>query len=92
MRTPAPTGSISTQASFYAMRGILIAPQFLFLSETAPAEIGVSQPLTDHELATRLSYFLWASMPDKELREAADAGKLSDPEELRRQTAANAQR
>jgi mono/diheme cytochrome c family protein len=74
------------QASFYAMRGILIAPQFLFLSEAAPDEVNVSQPLTDHELATRLSFFLWASMPDRELREAADEGKLSDPEELRRQT------
>jgi mono/diheme cytochrome c family protein len=74
------------EASFYAMRGILIAPQFLFLSEAVPAKKGVTQPLTDHELATRLSYFLWASLPDKELREAADAGKLSDPEELRRQT------
>ena len=73
------------KGSFYAMRGILIAPQFLFLSESAPAEANISQPLTDHELATRLSYFLWASMPDQELGEAADAGKLSDPEELRRQ-------
>jgi hypothetical protein len=74
------------QASFYAMRGILVSPQFLFLYESAPAEVNVSVPLTDHELATRLSYFLWASMPDRELREAADDGKLSDPEELRRQT------
>jgi hypothetical protein len=68
------------------MRGILISPQFLFLSESAPTEANVTEPLTNHELAARLSYFLWASMPDKELREAADAGKLSDPEELKRQT------
>jgi len=73
------------QACYYAMRGILIAPQFLFLSEAAPAQPNVTEPLTNHELATRLSYFLWASMPDQELREAADAGKLSDPEELKRQ-------
>jgi hypothetical protein len=79
-------GLASDQASLYAIRGVLIAPQFLFLSETAPAETGVSQSLTDHELATRLSYFLWASLPDQDLREAADAGKLTDPEELRRQT------
>jgi mono/diheme cytochrome c family protein len=73
------------QACYYAMRGVLIAPQFLFLSETAPAEPNVTEPLTNHELAARLSYFLWASMPDQELRDAADAGKLSDPEELKRQ-------
>jgi len=35
--------------------------------------------VSDHELATRLSYFLWSSMPDAELREAADSGRLRDP-------------
>jgi len=74
------------QATFYAMRGVLVSPQFLFLSEASPTELNVSQPLTDHELAARLSYFLWATMPDDELRAAADAGKLSDTEELKRQT------
>ncbi|MDZ4783801.1 MAG: DUF1588 domain-containing protein [Planctomycetia bacterium] len=73
-------------ALFYAMRGVLVSPQFLFLSEPAPAKLNVSQPLNDYELATRLSYFLWATMPDDELRAAADAGKLSNPEELKRQT------
>jgi hypothetical protein len=74
------------QAVFYAMRGVLSSPQFLFLAEKAPGAADAAEPLTDWELATRLSYFLWASMPDRELREAADAGRLSDPEELRRQT------
>jgi hypothetical protein len=71
-------------AVFYAMRGVLTSPQFLFLVEKAPTS-GGQEPLTDWELATRLSYFLWASMPDRPLREAADAGRLSDPAELRNQ-------
>lgn len=69
-------------AVLYAMRGILISPSFLFLAESNPAEVNVAQPLPDHELAVRLSYFLWASTPDGELRKAADAGKLNTDEEL----------
>ncbi len=42
-------------------------------------------PLNDHELATRLSYFLWRSLPDDELREVADNGRLNNDDELRRQ-------
>jgi mono/diheme cytochrome c family protein len=74
------------EALFYAMRGILISPSFLFIAEAAPSKPGVAQPLTDHELAVRLSYFLWASMPDDELRAAADTGALSNEAELRKQT------
>ena len=50
----------------------------------------ISQPISQHELATRLSYFLWASMPDAELRRAADTGTLRDPVVLRRAGAAHA--
>jgi hypothetical protein len=73
-------------AVLYAMRGILISPSFLFITESPPARIGEAEPLSDHELAVRLSYFLWASTPDDELRRAADAGELSNPEELKKQT------
>ncbi|EAQ82523.1 DUF1588 domain-containing protein [Blastopirellula marina] len=72
-------------ACFYALRGVLISPNFLFLIEDAPSEPNKSVPLSNHELASRLSYFLWATTPDQKLREAASAGKLQDPEELRRQ-------
>lgn len=72
-------------AMFYALRAVLTSPRFLFLSETSP-EPGVEGPLTDWELATRLSYFLWASTPDQELFDAAAAGRLSEPAELRKQT------
>ena len=52
-------------------------------SATAPSpRPAASYRITPHELATRLSYFLWASMPDAELRRAADAGTLRDPQIL----------
>jgi len=70
---------------FYAMRGVLVSTDFLFLSESIPESEG-DVLLSSHELANRLSYFLTASMPDAELRAAADQGKLHEPGEIRRQT------
>lgn len=58
---------------------ILTSPVFLYRSETRPMRTG---PVNDWELATRLSYFLWSSLPDEELRSLAAAGKLRDPEVL----------
>ena len=55
---------------------IFVSPQFLFRLEV-PAEGKVPQPVSDAELATRLSYFLWSSLPDAELRAVADAGSLT---------------
>ena len=57
---------------------ILCSPQFLYMQETPG-------PLSDYQLASRLSYFLWASMPDATLFDLAAAGKLSNPAELTRQ-------
>lgn len=74
------------QAVLYAMRGILISPHFLFITESNPAEPNVAESLTDHELAVRLSYFLWASAPDRQLRQLADAGQLNKPDVLKEQT------
>eukprot|EP00913_Durusdinium_trenchii_P008955 g8421.t1 len=62
------------------LKAVLCSPQFLFLDE--PGRDRVS----DFALASRLSYFLWSSMPDDALLAAAAKGKLSDPAELRRQT------
>ncbi|MBM3979366.1 MAG: DUF1592 domain-containing protein [Planctomycetes bacterium] len=68
-----------------AFRGVLarvfVAPAFLYRIEAAPKgkEPGA---VSDYELATRLSYFLWASAPDDELRALAVAGKLRDPQTL----------
>jgi mono/diheme cytochrome c family protein len=60
------------------IQALLVSPDFLFRIER---ERRTSAPyrITQHELATRLSYFLWASMPDAELRQAADAGTLRQP-------------
>jgi hypothetical protein len=64
-----------------ALARIFTAPAFLYRLEVAPAG-AASAPVTDWELATRLSYFLWSSAPDGELRAAAASGKLRQPEVL----------
>ena len=60
---------------------LLVSPDFLFRIERdrplAPS--ASSHRISQHELATRLSYFIWASMPDDRLRRAADAGTLRNP-------------
>lgn len=67
-----------------AIAAALVSPDFLFLIETPPPE---SQRggyvLNDYELASRLSYFLWSTMPDDRLFELAAAGRLSQPDVLR---------
>ena len=67
-------------------QAILSSPGFLFISETSDPAGPPVRTLNDFELATRLSYFLWASMPDAELLLAAREGKLRDPESLAVQT------
>lgn len=62
----------------------LASPMFLYLTEPSPDQ--EARPLTDIELATRLSYFLWGSQPDLHLRELAREGKLSQPDVLAAQT------
>jgi len=69
-------------AAKYGVRAILTSPNFLYLAETKPSE-SENRKVSDHELAARLSYFLWSSMPDDELRTAADRGELSAPNVLR---------
>jgi mono/diheme cytochrome c family protein len=68
------------------LKAILVSPQFLFITpdhEPQPGEDIV--PLDDHQLASRLSYLLWSTMPDAELSSLADAGRLRDPGVLRSQ-------
>jgi hypothetical protein len=64
---------------------VLVSPAFLYKAET-PGKGIKQQPVSDWELANRLSYFLWSSMPDSALRQAAAAGKLHDPDVLVAQT------
>ncbi len=66
------------------LTAILVSPNFLFKVEGNGDEEG-EFPLNDFELATRLSYFLWMTMPDDELFQLAAAEKLSQPEVLRAQ-------
>jgi len=64
------------------IQAVLVSPDFLFRIERDRPGKAPANPITPHELATRLSYFLWASMPDDELRRAADAGTLRNPKVL----------
>ncbi|HEY8376044.1 MAG TPA: DUF1595 domain-containing protein, partial [Nannocystis sp.] len=69
-----------------ALQAVLVSPYFLYRIELDPDPTDLTpHPLSDHELASRLSYFLWSSMPDDELLAAADAGVLHDPVELEAQ-------
>jgi hypothetical protein len=66
-----------------AMRAALVSPHFLFKVERDPHPGSLEKHwLSDHELATRLSYLLWASMPDDTLLAAADTGQLRDPDAI----------
>lgn len=70
-----------------ALTAILVSPQFLFRVEESPEETAAGEVfrLDDVALASRLSFFLWASIPDQELLEVAERGELSRPEILERQ-------
>jgi hypothetical protein len=67
-----------------ALKAVLISPHFLFLAEPEPSDKGV-QPLAAVPLASKLSYFLWSSMPDDELTKLAETGALLDTNIYRRQ-------
>lgn len=68
------------------LKAILVSPQFLFIMPAEGVEKGKAiVPLDDHQLASRLSYFLWATMPDAELASLADSGTLHEPSVLRGQ-------
>jgi hypothetical protein len=58
---------------------VLMSPEFSYRIDLGGADGGI-QPLSDYDLASRLSYFLWSSMPDEELLRHAAAGDLHDPE------------
>jgi mono/diheme cytochrome c family protein len=70
-----------------AVAGVLVSPEFLFRVERDPAGIPPNTPyrVSDLELASRLSFFLWSSIPDDELLTVAAAGRLHEPAMLDRQ-------
>jgi cytochrome c5 len=71
-----------------ALSAVLINPEFLFRVESEPTTTPARDVyrISDLELASRLSFFLWSSIPDDELLDAAIAGKLGQPEVLEKQT------
>ena len=70
-----------------ALRRILADPQFVFRFERDPANlpVGTAHRISDIELASRLSFFLWSSIPDEELLAAAEQGRLKNPAVLQQQ-------
>ncbi len=72
-----------------ALRAMLVSPDFLFRIERDPAGIpaGAVHRVSDLELASRLSFFLWSSIPDDELLGLAEQGRLKDPKVVEQQVA-----
>src|SRR6185436_18619253 len=70
-----------------ALARVLVAPAFLYRAETEPAgtKPGAPYRLSNLDLASRLSFFLWSSIPDDELLDAAAKGQLRDPKVLQQQ-------
>src|SRR5947207_1739912 len=93
-RTCLRRGMRSTRACFdagvqSALRMLLTSPKFLFRDEPDPrgAAPGSLYAVGDTALASRLSFFLWSSLPDDELLDVAVKGKLGDADAFRKQVA-----
>jgi hypothetical protein len=71
----------------YALERLLTSPDFLFRIERAPVDVRsqTAYAVSDLELASRLSFFLWGSIPDEELLAVAESGTLDQPETLNQQ-------
>jgi hypothetical protein len=85
-RTGAMSGGFEAGIEM-ALRSILVSPNFLFRIENQPPAVKVNTPyrVSDLDLASRLSFFLWSSIPDDELLELAEKKRLSDPTVLNQQ-------
>ena len=66
---------------------ILVGPEFLYRVEKDPANVApdTAYPISDLELASRLSFFIWSSLPDDQLLDLAERGRLTDPEVLEKE-------
>jgi hypothetical protein len=80
-------GGSFDQGIHAAVARILVSPFFLFRVESEASDVpaGSSHRVSEHELASRLSFFLWSSIPDEELLTLADAGRLREPDVLEAQ-------
>jgi mono/diheme cytochrome c family protein len=74
-------GDSLTEALRHVVAAVLVSPRFLFRTEldAAPDDPGTRRPLDDFELAARLSYFCWSSLPDDRLQGLAEQGLLRNP-------------
>ena len=79
-------GATPAQSLQFAIAAMLVSPQFLFHIEHDPKP-GAIERISDVELASRLSYFLWSSMPDEELLRLGEANRLHEPAVLDAQIA-----
>jgi hypothetical protein len=81
------TGSSFDRGIQVALERVLLDPEFLFRIETDPSGTNPGMPyhITDVQLATRLSFFLWSSIPDDELLDVANRGVLHEPRVLEQQ-------
>lgn len=70
-----------------ALEALLVSPDFLFMIESDPPGAPPVHRLSDQELATRLSFFLWSSIPDEQLLRLAEKRQLSKPQVLKAQVA-----
>jgi hypothetical protein len=77
-------GASAKDAIKFVYKAMLVSPNFLYRVEADPAGTE-PHPLQDYELASRLSYFLWASMPDEELFALASKKALQNPEAIAKQ-------
>ena len=74
-----------------ALRRLLVSPEFLYrieadrTADAGPDQVPGAYARSDLELASRLSFFLWSSIPDDELLDVAERGRLGEPAELERQ-------
>ena len=70
-----------------ALRRVLVDPEFIYRKEPEPTDTpaGATYRISDLELASRLSFFLWSTVPDEELRSVAATGTLKDPKVLEQQ-------
>jgi hypothetical protein len=78
-RHAAARGNRFDAAVRLALKAALVSPSFLYLVERNRSDADEPYRVSDHELACRLSYFLWSSMPDRELSDLAGAGGLHEP-------------
>ncbi|MFM8474391.1 MAG: DUF1587 domain-containing protein, partial [Planctomycetaceae bacterium] len=83
--TAAGSAASTPEALELPLQAILLSPHFLFVVEPEPVDGVEVVRLSADELATRLSLFLWSSIPDAALRASAESGRLLESAELRRQ-------